>query len=480
MTAGTGAPLDYGVVRRLQAQVADRMTATKQHRDRTGQVPLGREDERQLALSFAHDAVAQHMQAQIAAGRELPDSSYDVHLVEAIDAAMFGAGALQALLDHPEVENIDINGCDEVWVTYADGRTVRERPVAATDDELADMVRNLGAYAGVNARPFTPATPELDLRLPDGSRLSAIMVASERPAVSIRRNRFPQMFLDQVPAQAEPVDGHRPATLLQLGTVDEQLAAFLRAAVVSRCNIVVAGATDAGKTTLLRALINCIPAQERLITVERALELGLRRHPHLHPNVVEMEEVLPAPDGGGGVSIGQLVRRTRRQNPSRVIVGEVLGPEVVEMLSAMSQGNDGSLSTIHARDAADVFGRLATYAAQHEGLSFEVSHALIGSTIDFVVFVRKNPRADGRRMVMEVLEVIGSAHGGVTRSRIFVEGRDGRAVRDPEVPIARLAQLAEAGYDDAPVWPVGHAHTGPDPTGYGGNGYGPHAWTRGR
>ncbi len=171
-------------------------------------------------------------------------------------------------------------------------------------------------------------------------------------------------------------------------------------------------------------------------------------HVILHPDVVEMEEVLASADGGGGVSIGALVRRTRRQNPSRVIVGEVLGPEVVEMLSAMSQGNDGSLSTIHARDAADVFHRLATYAAQHEGLTFEVSHALIGSTIDYVVFVRKNPRLRGRRSVMEVLEVTGAADGRVTRSRIFTEGSDGRAARDPEVAIMRWRALAEAGYDD--------------------------------
>lgn len=459
MTAASG----YGLVRILQGQVADRMTAAKQARETSGQPELTAADERQLALSFTRDAVAQHRRSEIAAGLELPDPAMDVDLVEAIDAAMFGAGALQELLDDPDVENIDINGCDEVWVTYAGDRgKVRARPVAASDEDLVDIVRTLGSYAGINARPFTPATPELDLRLPDGSRLSAIMGACERPSVSIRRNRFPQMFLDDAPTvpYGPRSNGHRDArrpgkssrqqvTLLDLGSIDAQLAAFLRAAVLARCNIVVAGATDAGKTTLLRALVNCIPPFERLITVERALELGLRRHPELHPDVVEMEEVLPSAEGGGGgVSIGALVRRTRRQNPSRVIVGEVLGPEVVEMLSAMSQGNDGSLSTIHARDAGDVFHRLATYAAQHEGLSFDVSHALIGSTIDLVVFVRKNPRLGGRRCVMEVLEVTGSADGRVTRSRIFTEGADGSAVRDPEVVIMRWRALAEAGYDD--------------------------------
>ncbi len=120
------------------------------------------------------------------------------------------------------------------------------------------------------------------------------------------------------------------------------------------------------------------------------------------------------------------------------------------MLSAMSQGNDGSLSTLHARDAADVFQRLATYAAQYEGMPFEVTHALMGSALDFVVFVRKNPRLGGRRTVTEVLEVTGASEGRVTRARIFTESHlDGRAVRDPEVQIARWRLLADHGYDDA-------------------------------
>ncbi len=440
--------LDYPLVRTLQTRVADAMTRAKQRREAEGAPALTFAGERQLALSLAQETVARHMQTLLATGADLPDPGVDRRLIEAIDAAMFGAGALQELLDDAEVENVDINGCDEVWVTYAGERgKVRGRPVAASDDDLIDVVRTLGAYAGLNARPFSPANPELDLRLPDGSRLSAVMLASERPLVSIRRNRYPQMFLAEVPAAAGREEAR---TLLELGTVDERVAAFLEAAVLARCNLVVAGATDAGKTTLLRALVNCIPPHERLITVERALELGLRAHPDLHWDVAEMEEVLPSADGGGGLTIGQLVRRTRRQNPSRVIVGEVLGPEVVEMLSAMSQGNDGSLSTLHARDAADVFQRLATYAAQYEGMPFEVTHALMGSALDFVVFVRKNPRLGGRRTVTEVLEVTGSADGRVTRSKIFTESEvDGRAVRDPEVAVMRRQQLAAVGYDDA-------------------------------
>jgi pilus assembly protein CpaF len=263
--------------------------------------------------------------------------------------------------------------------------------------------------------------------------------------------------LDDKPATAQARARRRTAgrsdevmseqSLVALGAIDELLAAFLRAAVLARCNIIVAGATDAGKTTLLRALINCVPPHERLVTIERALELDLGRNPELHPDVVETEEVLPGPEGGG-LSIGQLVLRSRRMNPSRVIVGEVLGPEVVEMLSAMSQGNDGSLSTIHARSAADVFDRLALYAAKDGKLDFAVTHTLIGAAVDLVVFVRKNPRLGGQRSVMEVLEVTGSSDGRVTRSRIFAEGGDGRAARDEEVPITRAWLLAEHGYRD--------------------------------
>ncbi|MCW2541285.1 MAG: type secretion system protein [Frankiales bacterium] len=427
--------IDYGLIRELQEEVADEITLAKQRRDAQLLPELLTADEQQLAQALIVGAVQRHMQALLARGSELPDQAYDQRLCDAVYAAMYGAGELQELLDDPDVENIDINGCDEVWITYAAPRgKERGRPIAVNDDDLINIVQNLGAYAGLNARPFTVASPELDLRLPDGSRLSAVLGATERPVISIRRNRFPQMFM------------HR---LVEFGTVDPTLAAFLEAAVLARCNIMVAGATDAGKTTLLRAMVNCIPPQERIITVERALELGLRHNPDLHWDVVEMEEVLPDVEGRGGISIDQLVRRTRRHNPDRVIVGEVLGPEVVQMLSAMSQGNDGSLSTIHARDADDVFHKLATYAAQFERLDFPVTHSLMAGSIDFVVFIRKNPLMNNLRTVTEVIEVTGINEGRVTRSKIFAESEvDGRAERMPEVAIMRADRLASAGYND--------------------------------
>ena len=434
----TESPLDYRLVTTLQGRVADEMTRAKQHREARGERELSDSDERQLAFSLITQEVQRHLASMLAAGGELPpDAGFDLKLIMAVDAAIFEAAQLQDLITDADVENVDINGCDEVFITYADARgKVRGRPIADTDDELIRIVQTLASRASMNARPFSRANPELDLRLPDGSRLSAVMSAAERPVVSIRRSRYPQMFL---------------STLIDLGTIDDHLACFLQAAVTARMNLVIGGATDAGKTTLLRSLINAVPAGERLITVERSLELGLRRHPDLHPDVVELEEVLPDADGNGGLSIRDLVRRTRRHNPDRCVVGEVLGPEVVEMLSAMSQGNNGSLSTIHARSATDVFAKLATYAAQYEKLDFAVAHSLIANAVDFVVFVEKNPLLGGRRCVTEVREVVGAPDGRVASGLIFGSSPvDGRAVRADEFGLTfqRNRALHAAGYDD--------------------------------
>ena len=438
-------PLDHRLVLQLQARVAQELNRESQRREAHGEPELSRGDEQQLALALIDQAVSDHLQRELQAGGDVPvDRTLDERLAGAVYAAMFGAGELQDLLDDSDVENIDINGCDEMWVTYA-GDTARGREsggqpvgpftIAPTDDDLVAIIQSQAAHAGINARPWTPATPQLDLRLSDGSRLSAVITAGERPSVSIRRNRYPQMFLPK---------------LVELGTLDERLARLLQAAVRSRMNIMVAGATNAGKTTLLRALINCVDPHERLVTVEKALELGLRRHPELHPNVIEWEMVLPDAEGRGGISMAALVQRSLRQNPSRVIVGEVLGEEIVVMLNAMSQGNDGSLSTIHARNSVAVLDRIASYAAQAENLSFEVTHSLIAGAIDFIVFVRQNPYMGGTRTVSEVLEVSGFDGERVTHAAVFVPSEvDGRAVRSEyAISDSRLKQLESDGYDD--------------------------------
>ena len=298
-----------------------------------------------------------------------------------------------------------------MFLGYADGGEVMADPVAESDEELVELIQVLAAYSGLSTRPFDTANPQLDVRLPDGSRLSAVMDVTIRPAVSIRRARLGKVFLTD---------------LVGNGTISPEVASFLAAAAAARKNIMIAGATNAGKTTLLRAIANQIPPGERLITVERALELGIDHFPDLHPNVVAFEERLPNSEGQGGISMAELVRRSLRMNPSRVIVGEVLGDEIVTMLNAMTQGNDGSLSTIHANSSLEVFNRIATYAIQSaERLPVEATHMLIAGAIDFVVFIEKrNDYSRGgrlRRYVSSIREVTG-VDGRVLSSEVFAPG----------------------------------------------------------
>ncbi len=341
--------MDTRLVARLREEVAEVLARQRREDVAAGLTAMNAEDERQFARAVIGRVLEGHVRREIAEGRTPPSPEEDREIADGIHAALFGVGRLQPLLDDPMVENIDINGCDRVFVGYADGREVMAAPVADSDEELIELVQILGAYGGLSSRSFDTSNPQLDLRLPDGSRLSALMGVCARPALSIRRARLARVRLDD---------------LVRNGSLTTELAAFLSAAVLARKNIMIAGATNAGKTTLLRGLANEIPAQERLVTVERSLELGLGEFEDLHPNVVAMEERLPNSEGQGAIRMAELVRRSLRMNPSRVIVGEVLGDEIVTMLNAMSQGNDGSLSTIHANSSLEVFNRIATYAIQ--------------------------------------------------------------------------------------------------------------------
>ena len=426
--------MDHSVVKRLRGDVGDRLAEQRRLDAAAGIPPMSGEDERQFARALISQVLEEYARGEITAGRPPLDARDEEELAEAIHAALFGVGRLQPLLEDHQIENIDINGCDRVFIGYADGREVMAEPVAESDEELVELIQVLAAYSGLSSRPFDTANPQLDLRLPDGSRLSAVMDVALRPAISIRRARMGKVFL---------------ADLVGNATLGPDVASFLAAAVAARKNIMIAGATNAGKTTLLRALANQIPPEERLITVERALELGLDHFPELHPNVVAFEERLPNMEGHGAISMAELVRRSLRMNPSRVIVGEVLGDEIVTMLNAMTQGNDGSLSTIHANSSLEVFNRISTYAIQaQERLPVEATHMLIAGAIDFVVFIgKRNDYARGgrlRRFVNSVREVTG-VDGRVLSSEVFGPGPDGQAI--PHAPVSCIGDLMQHGYD---------------------------------
>jgi pilus assembly protein CpaF len=359
----------------LRSDVADDLATS-------GSRELALEDRRELARQLALTRLRNVAAERVALGQAPIEPIEEQRLTQAVLDALFGLGQLQSLVDDPEIENIDVNGCDRVWATYANGQKIRLDPIADSDAELVEILRSAAARFGLSERRFDTAHPELDLRLPDGSRLSALMSVVSRPAVSIRRHRYVDLSLGD---------------LEELGTVDEYLHSFLAAAVRSRKNIVVGGAMNSGKTTLIRALSAEIPARERVVTIEQAFELGLDDMPGRHPDLVALEARNANAEGEGGVSMARLVRRALRMNADRVIVGEVLGEEVLPMLNAMSQGRSGSMCTIHADSSAGVFRRLASYAVQApERLPLESTNILIAGSVHFVVFVDVADELPGR------------------------------------------------------------------------------------
>jgi Flp pilus assembly CpaF family ATPase len=337
-------------------------------------------------------------------------------------------------LDDERIVNIHANGCDVVFVEYADGTKAQVDPVASTDDELIELVREIGRRHGLSEREFNPSRPELNLQLPDGSRLFAAAWVCGRPVLAIRRHRYMKVDLDD---------------LVGLGTIDSAMASFLRAAVRARKQIMIAGATGAGKTTTLRALAADIPPDERIVTVETELELGIDRFPEIHPDCIALESRQANVEGVGAVTAAQLVRMSLRMSPDRVIVGEVRGDEVIPMLNAMSQGNDGSMCTIHADSSAGVFRKLALYAIQSpERLPMDATNLLAASAIDLIVYLAR-PRQ--RRLVSSVRQVTGFDGEHVTTNEIFRTAPDGSPVDATPIPADLAEELIAAGFE-AELW----------------------------
>jgi len=423
---------DTTLVRRITREVADQLS----ERTTGDQERMSRDDERSYAHVLINDALEREAQARLRRGLAPAGDDDDLAIAGAVHDRLFGLGRLQPLLDDQRINDIAVNGCDRVFVTYRDGRRERSDPVADSDAELIELIRLAAARIGRTERRFDAAEPELNLQLPDGSRLHAIRDVSGRPCVSIRRHRFELSFLDE---------------LVALGTLGRPLAQLLASAVRARKNIVVCGATGAGKTTLLRALVNEIDPVERLVTVEDSLELSIDRFADLHPDVVALEARQANIEGRGGIELEQLVRMGLRMNPDRVMVGEVRGPELVPMLLAMTQGRDGSMCTIHAASARHVFDRALMYGLLPPyGLPVEASAHLFASAVDFVVFVGDTAaRTDGgrARTVQTVLEVVGAEGQTIAANELYTADADGRAqsVDGPPMRSATRADLLRAG-----------------------------------
>lgn len=423
---------DERLVRDLRARVADDLVARSRDAGSETGSRLRNDDERMLARHLLNRELERLAGVALAEGRSPLQPADEEALTRAVLDRLFELGRLQPLLDDDRIQNITANGCDRVFVDYADGTKMPGPPIAETDDELVELLREIGRRHGLSEREFNPGRPSLNLQLPDGSRLFAVAWVCDRPALAVRRHRLLRVSL---------------ADMRRLGAIDQGLQEFLAAAVRARLQIIVAGATGAGKTTMLRALAAEIPAEERIVTVETELELGLDRFTDIHPDVVALEARDANVEGVGQVTASELVRMSLRMNPDRVIVGEVRGDEIIPMLNAMSQGNDGSMCTLHADSSGTVFNKLGLYAMQApERLSLEATNQLAAAAIDLVVFIAKT--ATGR-FIASVRQVVGAEERRVITNELFAPGRDGRAVPGIPIPHELMAQLAAVGYDRA-------------------------------
>jgi Flp pilus assembly CpaF family ATPase len=429
-------PVDPGTVRDVRRAVAEVLAARLQA-DAVPD-PAAR---RELARSLLAAELSARARARVASGLDPWPVETEMAVASAVMAALFGLGRLQPLVDDPLVENIEVDGCDSVWISYADGHDRKGDPVAESDAELIELLQLLAARTGADERTFTSAHPSLHLRLEDGSRLAAMAWTTPRPHVVIRRHRVKDVDLDD---------------LVRLGTFDHTVAAFLRATVRAGKNVVVTGLQNAGKTTLVRALANEFPPLERFATIEKEYELHLHDLPERHPRVVAME----AREGSterdahgrraGEVTLTDLVTDALRMNLRRIIVGEVRGAEVLPMLEAMSTG-DGSMCTLHARTAQHGIDRIVTLCLS-AGVSMTESFAyrLLAGSVDFVVHLTlEDESATGgpkRRFVSDVVAIEGLGESSrPATTAVFGPGPDGRAV-----PLHRptfLPDLVRAGFD---------------------------------
>ncbi len=388
------------------------MTESVSTEDLAGLLDGVRERLARDAAPLTPQVVAQALREQ---GRPVGDATVlAVH--DALHRDVVGAGPLEPLLRLEGVTDVLVNGADQVWIDRGGGLELTEIRFA-DDHAVRRLAQRLAATGG---RRLDDASPYADLRLPDGTRFHAVLAPVSRPG-TVLSLRVPR---------------HRVFTLAELvaaGAVSADGAALLELVVQHRLAFLVSGGTGSGKTTLLNALLSRVGADERLVLVEDASEL---RPDHGH--VVALEARPPNIEGAGEVTLRSLVRQALRMRPDRLVVGEVRGAEVVDMLAAMNTGHEGGCATIHANSAADVPSRVEGLALA-AGLSREAVHSQLYSALDVVIHLGRG--REGRRRVKEVGVVTRSSDGMVKVVRGVAFAPTGALV--PGTAVDELSRLVE-------------------------------------
>lgn len=323
-------------------------------------------------------------------------------LFEGIVAEILGFGPLEVLLADEHVSEIMVNGPDKVFVERK-GKITKTNIIFENDEHVMKVIDRIVSPLG---RRVDESSPYVDARLPDGSRVNAIIppLALNGPTLTIRKFEKDPLTIDD---------------LIRFGSLSPEVAEFLKACVIARLNMVVSGGTGSGKTTLLNVLSSFIPNDERIITVENAAELQLRQE-----HVVTLESRPPNIEGKGEVTIRDLVINTLRMRPDRIVVGECRGGETLDMLQAMNTGHDGSLTTAHANSPRDMLSRLETMCLM-AGMDLPVRaiREQVASAVD--VIVQQARMRDGSRKIINVTEVQGMEGDVIVMSDIFTFEQQG-------------------------------------------------------
>ena len=432
---------DWALVRTLRAAAAARITdmlATDPTLDVDAAGPR-----------VVTGVVADHIATAAAGGTAPPSLAVQDALVAAVSNALFGLGWFQPLVDDPRVENIECYGADDVVLTLSDGSLVHADPVADSDDELTEQLGFLAARTEGSPRMFSPAHPTLDLTLGPTTRLAAVAWVTPRPIVTIRVHRLTRATLSDLVAR---------------DLMDPPLASFLAAAVRAGKSIVVSGPQGSGKTTLVRALCAELDPWEKIGTLETEREL----HLHLtgrHHRVVPLESRPGSgergPDGkqAGEITLDELGRASLRHFLSRFVVGEVRGPEVLEMIKAMQTGA-GSMSTAHAHSARAVIDRLVGCAMEAgPTVTDQWARDQIAAHINLIVQIDMrttgpHDRPRRTRQITEVIAVEPGENGRPATTSLWAPDPGTRRAQPGTVPAAWVTELAEFGYN--PTRPGGY------------------------
>lgn len=317
-------------------------------------------------------------------------------LINEILNETLGLGPIEQHMADPEVTDVLVNGFDQVYVEKFGKLELTETKFKDDNHVMLIIDRILSAVG----RRVDESSPMVDARLADGSRVNAIVrpVSLDGPMISIRKFRLDVLSMDD---------------LLKNDSISIPMIQFLQGCVRSRLNVLISGGTGAGKTTLLNIMSGYIPEGERIVTIEDSAELRLQQ-----PHVVRLETRPPNVEGRGVVTQRDLVRNALRMRPNRIIIGEVRGPEIYDMLQAMNTGHDGSLTTIHANGARDVLLRLETLMLL-TGIEIpeRAIRELISSSINIIIQISRF--ADGTRKVSSVSEIVGMEQGTISMQEIF-------------------------------------------------------------